>query len=452
MVLISGVLKGPYGDARTGVTITMRSIKTSSTVLNLAKSQSVTNDSGLYSLNVEPGAYEVIISAYGAQPERVGSIEIYTDSLPGTLNDFLRRPGESDITPEIIQTVDRMRVDAAASADKSAASAAAAKQSEDNSAATLAGAVKESSRAVVIPAIVNAIGSTQGYLKLATLAATVTGISGVHLLITAGRTYGNPGMDIKLVQFSARNATSSALDARGLMVAGIGPGGSDVRFGAIYNSDIARWELWMLGPPYSMPSVTILASSSSNAMSGIDLLKDNTWQKTKPDGFAPVAEAKIYSGYNVTVDGNGFLKAASPIVRLTGAPEKMADDYLDGFTLAGSVAVNVEAEGVTAERVSVGVYKVTGSLGFAEEGWNIEVPQDVNGNRLCFVETSTGKDCTIYVKVSKRRFDVDTAAIVAGDPMDIPDGRWIDLRLEMPAGEDMGAATEVEPVELVGES
>ena len=98
MALISGLLKGPYGDPRSGVTITMRSIKTSSTVLNLAKSQSVTDDGGKYSLSVEPGAYEVIVSVYGSQPERVGTIEVYTDSLPGTLNDFLRRPGESDIT------------------------------------------------------------------------------------------------------------------------------------------------------------------------------------------------------------------------------------------------------------------------------------------------------------------------------------------------------------------
>ncbi|WP_048797081.1 MULTISPECIES: prophage tail fiber N-terminal domain-containing protein [Serratia] len=134
MVVISGVLKGPYGDSRAGVTITMRSMKTSSTVLNFAKSQSVTDDTGRYSLNVEPGAYEVIVSVYGAQPERVGTIEVYTDSLPGTLNDFLRRPGESDITPEIVQTVDRLRAEAALSADKSAASAASAKVSEQNAA------------------------------------------------------------------------------------------------------------------------------------------------------------------------------------------------------------------------------------------------------------------------------------------------------------------------------
>lgn len=140
----------------------------------------------------------------------------------------------------------------------------------------------------------------------------------------------------------------------------------------------------------------------------------------------------VWSTQNTTVDGNGFIKKASPIARLSGAPDKMSNDYLDGFTLAGNVAVNVEARGVTAERVSVGVYKVTGSLGFAKEGWNIEVPQDVNGNRLCFVETSVDKDGTVTVMVSKRRFDVETAMIVAGVPIDIPDGRWIDLRLEMP--------------------
>ncbi|MGP2740056.1 phage tail fiber protein [Serratia nevei] len=140
----------------------------------------------------------------------------------------------------------------------------------------------------------------------------------------------------------------------------------------------------------------------------------------------------LWHSLNTTVDGNGFIKRASPIARLSSAPEKMADDYLTGFTLSGYVAVNGEAAGVSAERVSVGVYKITGALGLAKEGWSIEVPQDVNGNRLCFVDTETAEDGSIIVKVSKRRFDIDTAAIVAGETMDIPEGRWIDLRLEMP--------------------
>lgn len=152
----------------------------------------------------------------------------------------------------------------------------------------------------------------------------------------------------------------------------------------------------------------------------------------------------IWHTGNTTVDANGFLKKASPIARLSSNPEKMSDEYLDGFTLSGLAAVNGEAAGVTAERVSVGVYKVTGSLGFALEGWNIEVPQDVNGNRLCFVATEAAEDGTITVKVSKRRFDIDTAAIVAGEPMDIPEGRWIDLRLEMPPVEEVQSEPEPE--------
>ncbi|MEB7887524.1 pyocin knob domain-containing protein [Serratia fonticola] len=153
---------------------------------------------------------------------------------------------------------------------------------------------------------------------------------------------------------------------------------------------------------------------------------------------------EVWHTGNTTVDANGFLKKASPIARLSGNPEKMPDEYLDGFTLSGLAAVNGEAAGVTAERLSVGVYKVTGSLGFALEGWNIEVPQDVNGNRLCFVATEAAEDGTITVRVSKRRFDIDTAAIVAGEPMDIPEGRWIDLRLEMPPVEEVKSEPEPE--------
>ncbi len=115
----------------------------------------------------------------------------------------------------------------------------------------------------------------------------------------------------------------------------------------------------------------------------------------------------------------------------------MQADYQDeGFSLVGCVAVNSEADGVSAERISTGVYQLNGSQGFAKEGWTIEVPQDVNGNRLCFVETDTDSDGVITVKVSKRRFDIDSAMVVPGEPMDIPDGRWIDLRLEMPESKD----------------
>lgn len=64
-------------------------------------------------------------------------------------------------------------------------------------------------------------------------------------------------------------------------------------------------------------------------------------------------------------------------------------------------------------KVSTGVYRITGAQGLADEGWTVEVPQDMNGNRLCYVELAEGED-GITVSVFRRKFDARTAAIVAG--------------------------------------
>lgn len=161
----------------------------------------------------------------------------------------------------------------------------------------------------------------------------------------------------------------------------------------------------------------------------------------------------LWTSRNTTVDTNNFIKRASPIARLTNDISQMQPDFAvdNQHIIAGLVSVNAEAEGVAAERISTGVYQVKGAVGLAEEGWTLEVPQDINGNRLCFVKLETDKDGIITVSVFKRRFDVDTAMIVAGDPMDIPSGRWIDLRLEMPEDSvwktrmrEMEQATEVD--------
>lgn len=482
MTLISGVLKGPYGDPRSGVTITMRSIKTSSTVLNLAKSQSVTDDGGKYSLSVEPGAYEVIVSVYGSQPERVGTIEVYTDSLPGTLNDFLRRPGESDITPEIVQTVDRLHADAALSADKSAASAAAAKISENNAAATLANAAKSGANSDItsLSGLKTALSISQGgtgaktsqeaaqgillgscydrftsgyvsngaWMKITVKFADTSNGKTIGFIIIGGSLFnGNPlQQGVQFVTIKTGNTNKDGL-SNAVIHTLFGANNRTVKEAKLNTlADGLTVELYCRVDQYSSDTGAILlpsrhANISDVSFSNVQVLPANI-PATASD--ARVLFIDAWTNQNTTTDSNGFIKKASPIIRLSGEPEKMPDDYLDGFTLSGCVAVNAEAEGVSGERVSVGVYKVSGALGFAEEGWNIEVPQDVNGNRLCFVSASTGKDGTIYVKVSKRRFDIDTAAIVAGEPMDIPEGRWIDLRLEMPVSEVEEAPEAVE--------
>ncbi len=123
----------------------------------------------------------------------------------------------------------------------------------------------------------------------------------------------------------------------------------------------------------------------------------------------------IHTTENTTVDANGFIKEASPIVRL-----------FDGGIDTPCIAMSAQFS-----RLGTGRYCLENVDALAQQGWQIEVPQDVNGNRLVFVETEFDPD--------KRRLMIHTSAPewrgawVAGAPVDIPAGRWIDLRFDQVA-------------------
>ncbi|OBY75261.1 pyocin knob domain-containing protein [Acinetobacter gyllenbergii] len=121
--------------------------------------------------------------------------------------------------------------------------------------------------------------------------------------------------------------------------------------------------------------------------------------------------------HNTTVDGSGFLKAASPVA-------KLFSDYID-------LNMDAKKQPIKFEKLGVGDYLIKGSLGFAQEGWYIEVPKDANGNTIVAVVYETLENGDISVKTYKRKFDFDLAAVVADleNPLDIPLGRWIDIRL-----------------------
>lgn len=155
---------------------------------------------------------------------------------------------------------------------------------------------------------------------------------------------------------------------------------------------------------------------------------------------------KIFSEANTVVDSNGFIKAASPVVRLFNDQSVINESRRLGFSEAGFCVTNSEADGVTAKRIDIGHYQITGSLGFAKEGWYIETPADANGNKLLFVDYFADDNHTITVKTYKKRFDLETGNFMAGEPMDILDGRWIDLRLDMPEKENLTPSDIVETV------
>ncbi|EXC26069.1 hypothetical protein [Acinetobacter sp. 809848] len=126
---------------------------------------------------------------------------------------------------------------------------------------------------------------------------------------------------------------------------------------------------------------------------------------------------KFWTQANTTVDANGFIKSSSPIIKL----------------FADSIELNDQAkkQPVEFEKIDVGNYLLKGSLGFAQDGWYIELPKDANGNTVVAVEYSTLENGDISIKTFKRKFDFELAAVVADheNPMDIPLSRWIDIRL-----------------------
>jgi len=124
----------------------------------------------------------------------------------------------------------------------------------------------------------------------------------------------------------------------------------------------------------------------------------------------------IYSTTNTTKDANGFIKAASPIVKVC----------------ADKVVLNEEAEqqNVTYKKNGVGDYTITTQSGLSTDGWYIELPKDMNGNPKVAV-TLSEVDGVISLKSYKRIFSMETFTFEPDldNPLDIPDTRWIDLRL-----------------------
>ncbi|MEX9802280.1 hypothetical protein [Proteus terrae] len=138
----------------------------------------------------------------------------------------------------------------------------------------------------------------------------------------------------------------------------------------------------------------------------------------------------LYTDKNTMVDTGGFIKKASPIIDIN--PD-------------GTFTTNDESEGATVTRVAKGEYLIEGVLGFnADAGWGgvdggIEIPLDVNKQPLIWVNSEVNKDGSILVKTYHRthpnapefaRNDIDGYS--DGDPIDIPNGRFISVRVQMP--------------------
>ncbi|EDE8444800.1 hypothetical protein BZU22_22710, partial [Salmonella enterica subsp. enterica serovar Pomona] len=133
-ILISGVLMDGTGNPIPDCDITLTALRTSRSVVAKTSGLGATSSAGEYSLTVPPGDYRVTLCIDGYPPAEPGMIHVYADSTPGTLNDFLLAPGESDLTPDILKQFEELAKAAKASADAAAGSAAASAESADGAA------------------------------------------------------------------------------------------------------------------------------------------------------------------------------------------------------------------------------------------------------------------------------------------------------------------------------
>lgn len=148
----------------------------------------------------------------------------------------------------------------------------------------------------------------------------------------------------------------------------------------------------------------------------------------------------LWGTRNTTVDGNGFIKQASPVVII----------HRDG-----SYEANQESEGCVVERISVGEYLITGCIGLnADAAWGgidggFEIPVDRNKQPRIWLDYKVNADGSVLVRTFHRvhpsappfaqnrigntdNNGVFTETVADGEPVDIPADSFVSVRVEMP--------------------
>ncbi|HFO2533045.1 TPA: hypothetical protein ACHJX8_000618, partial [Yersinia enterocolitica] len=194
----------------------------------------------------------------------------------------------------------------------------------------------------------------------------------------------------------------------------------------------AHWNVLSMGIGTNVAAGTrkaIFAIQSYNRGSGMPQIYARTIHDT---ALSPTV--MIYHTNNTTVDSNGFLKKASPVVKLYGD---------------GGSETNEESDGATSERISEGVYKISGVLGFnSDDAWGgvdggIEIPIDKNKQPLIWVDYEIDEGGDLIIKTYHRTHPASPVFAQNnikdyedGQPIDIPLGRFVDLRVQMPEREE----------------
>ncbi|MEX9950565.1 hypothetical protein AB7X11_18885, partial [Providencia alcalifaciens] len=150
---------------------------------------------------------------------------------------------------------------------------------------------------------------------------------------------------------------------------------------------------------------------------------------------------EFYSTGNTTKDANGNLRPASPVI-------KVFSDHIE---------LNDESEGITLEKLGTGRYKLKGTLGMnSDASWGgihggLVVPNGINNLPLVWADFDVLPDGDIIIETRYRKhslplqleakrlmnypefLDENNIEREDYDYCDIPNGHWIDVRVNMPS-------------------
>ena len=168
------------------------------------------------------------------------------------------------------------------------------------------------------------------------------------------------------------------------------------------------------------------------------LVAKASWSATSPVGEISIME--LWHNKNTTVDSNGFIKRASPVVKIFGS---------------GEFETNDESDGCTVEHIGVGLYRIRGCVGLnSDAAWGgidggFEIPVDRNKQPRIWLDYEVNADGTVLVRTYHRvhfsapefarnrigHTDINrifTETVTDGEPVDIPADSFVSVRVEMP--------------------
>ncbi|EFO1082158.1 phage tail protein [Escherichia coli] len=261
---------------------------------------------------------------------------------------------------------------------------------------------------------------------------------------TGAKTAAYARTNLGLGSAATTNATTSGIDAVAGRVMTIGSGGWMETKGAGWSytgplSDLRRNSIFYAFS--STMSGTFL--SGNHHVMNIFGYVDNTYGNqlavslSGRVGVRSIANnvvgewKEFWTTGNTTIDSSGFIRQASPIIKIFEN---------------GSFKLNAESEGCTVTRQGVGKYLIEGCMGLnADAAWGgidggFDVPVDRNKQPLIWLDYDVNPDGSVLVKTYHRTHPAapefarnEIEGLTDGAPVDIPADQFVSVRVEMPA-------------------